>query len=76
MKTICSRANKLEINTTTLLAIKRLKNYYTTQERILGVELEEQRAIVKTLDHKMNIYFNLEPMSTLDIFTPLYKGSS
>ena len=32
--------------------------------------------LVKTLDHKVNMYFNLEPISILDIFMPFYKGSS
>jgi len=35
-----------------------------------------ERVTVKTLDHKVNICFNLEFMSILDIFMPLYKGSS
>jgi len=30
---------------------------------------------VKTLDHKVNMYFNLEPISTLDIFMLLIRGS-
>jgi len=31
---------------------------------------------IKTLDHKENMHFIFEPVSTLDIFMPLYKGSS
>ena len=38
-------------------------------------EYDNSTLIVKTLDYKKNICFNLKPMSTLDIFTPLYKGS-
>ena len=43
-----------------------------------NVFLNKERSfllIVKTLDHKMNMCFNLEPMLTLDIFMPLYKES-
>ena len=42
----------------------------------MSCELHDPLGTVKTLDHKENMYFNLEPMSILDIFMSLYKGSS
>jgi len=75
-KIISTNAIELEFpNSIKIHLMVNVSRVHRYKAQVNGQKKKWPALVIKTLDHKENICFNLKPISTLDIFIPLYKGS-